>query len=47
MPRKHARLERRARRVCVECPTATLGARCPACKRRERLRERGVGHRQR
>lgn len=47
MPRKAARLARRAQRLCVECPTTTLAARCPACKLRERMRERGVAHRQR
>ena len=47
MPRKRERLQRRVRRLCVECANATLAARCPSCKLRERLRERGIAVRQR
>ena len=47
MPRKLERWQRRMRRLCVECDTSTLAARCPACRRRERQRERGVSQRNR
>ncbi len=43
MPRKHEYHWRRARGLCVECSAPVDVARCPECKRRERLRERRAG----
>lgn len=41
MPRAAEYQQRRARHLCVECPTPTHAARCPICKARERARAKG------
>ena len=45
MPRAAERRSRRARGLCVECPVRARTARCRACRRRERERERGSSRR--
>lgn len=44
MPTAAVRAERRARGLCVECPTPSKTARCPVCKDRENRRRSARRH---